>query len=216
MLLTVAVLTAMMICLPACSNGNNNQQNGEGEGENVDRSVRVQLFVRDAFCKNISEGKLFYDGNEVGNLSAGVFCADINVGNAEFDAKKLSTGVENATYIVQSRNDSLCSFEGGENYPVVLIVVKQGDAPNGFTDIGGKVVLHSDGETRLNNASILINGTKVLTCANGNYNINYVPVGANLSAELDGYGFVDIAANPEDYQTVSDVKTVYTFRAVAE
>ena len=227
-LMLVVVISVSLVVAVGCEKEeapdttDNNIHGGENNpADNVDAdgdkttytyTVTFNVTVRDAYFAEVGSRNLLYAGNIVCPVEDGVFEASVEVGDEGFDKTKLSTDRSGCTFVITETRDSVTEYEDFNKIIYTIIEVEDGKACDGFIDLGGKVVLHSDGETRVSGATLYIDGNVAIADARGDFNLNFIPVGAEFSAKYPGYETVDVAQNKLEYYLVAEDVYVYTFR----
>ncbi len=196
---------------------NEKADNEENGGDIVyTYKVTFKIMVRDAYFADVGERNLIYDGKTVCPVQEGIFDAAVEVGSEGFDKNKLATDRANCNFVITEARDSITESEDTGMLIYTVIETEDGKVEDGFMDLGGKVVWHSDGETRVSGSALLINGNVVIADAKGDFNLTYIPIGAKFSVRYEGYKSVDIAHNELPYHIITEGVDVYTFRLVPD
>lgn len=204
------VLQCSVLC--GCDNG---QQNANG-GQNGLFEIRV--FVRDTDYQHPEDVEITYKGEAV-DYDDETYTVRLALGYADFDIYAL--GVEGYNCLaVQTKDLYTERFFAVDENVITLIIWDESKeyTEEDFVDIGSKVVDNESylSETRITGFDVYVNGKYVATPEGGDFNLNYVLIGSELSVVDDRYEWVDAANNPAGPATVTkyDDNECITFRGV--
>lgn len=82
-------------------------------------------------------------------------------------------------------------------------------------EVSGKIVLHSDGETRILNSKLIVNDKRIIEVdESGNFDILYIYKGFTIKPQHDEYNFVDINNKTMESFIIKEKIEGLTFRGV--
>lgn len=175
----------------ACANGDGGNGGPQGGSQNL---VAVTGTVRDVSFRPLAED-IYYDGKKVGRSDD----------NGHFEVKVANTEEKTLTQMLSVAEHSFayCSYNDSGMYAVLVKTEKDFRAED-FVMIGGKIVLHSDGETVASGVELRIDGVKILVTGNNrNFDLAFIYKESVLSVYKEGGNFVDINSIPYSEVSVS-------------
>jgi hypothetical protein len=154
---------------------------------------------------------VFYDETLLGETSdSGSFSFDVN-GEAP-SSSKITFAKSGYLFHVVSEAES------SDNTFVVKAI--DDSAPANWYDflysVSGKIVLNSDGETRMKGAEIFLDDKLAETNESGDFDLEYIYRDTALSIKYEGYHFVDRDGASMDPYSIDQSIEGLTFRGVAD
>lgn len=210
----VVVITALIVLQGASLCGCDNGQHNSGENG----FFEIKIFVRDTDFQHLEDVEITYNGETV-DYDEQNYAIRITTGYKDFDINAL--GVKGYNCLAVNIKDIYTErfFEVDEN--VITLIIWDENVKyteEDFVNIGSKVVDNESylSETRITGFDVYVNGKYVATPKGGDFNLNYVLVGTELSVVDDRYEWVDAANNPAGPVIVTkyDDNDCITFRGV--
>lgn len=208
-IISVLLIVVMASLLVSCNNDG-------GDTGNTDSTNKYTFTgeISTIYYENLANVEIKYDDEVLGKSDAdGKFNVSIDVTNKqELEMMRLSFNLDGYVFaIVKADNYDFSSH--------VIVKANYDGAPASWADkfysVGGKVVYHYDGETRVPGAKVYVDGHLVKVIAeDGNFDLAYVVKNSVITVEYEGYKFVDITGNLLE-ATITEDTFGLTFRAVA-
>ena len=196
------IIALMFTCclIAACDNNNGNNGGNNGGGNNPPAppvsNLKLSVYVRNVSFEPIQTD--VYYNNEVAGQSDAEGKLELTVKSEGMDALTGKIGLKDPslTYAPMDMNSS----------DIVIIRLDEGMTVNDFYFFSGKVVNHSDGESALAGARLVINGTTVWTFENsGNFDLSFVHKDSAVNAVMEGYDCLDGFFHPWEGGTLEEV-----------
>lgn len=209
-IISVLLVVVMASLLVSCNDDKGNQDNND-----FTQKYTFSGEISTIYYENLANVEIKYDGEVLGKTdSDGKFNVLIDITDREssLEFMRLKFALEGYVFAVV-KVDSY-------DYSTHFIVKANSDkAPASWADefysVGGKVVYHYDGETRVPGAKVYVDGHLVKVIAeDGNFDLAYVVKNSVITVEYEGYKFVDITGNLMT-ATITEDTFGLTFRAVA-
>jgi hypothetical protein len=208
-IISVLLIVVMASLLVSCNNDG-------GDTGNTDSTNKYTFTgeISTIYYENLANVEIKYDDKVLGKSDAdGKFNVSIDVTNKqELEMMRFSFNLDGYVFAIVKVDHYDFSSR-------VIVKANSDDAPalwaDEFFTVGGKVVYHYDGETRVPGAKVYVDGHLVKVIAeDGNFDLAYVVKNSVITVEYEGYKFVDITGNLLE-ATITEDTFGLTFRAVA-
>jgi hypothetical protein len=208
-IISVLLIVVMASLLVSCNNDG-------GDTGNTDSTNKYTFTgeISTIYYENLANVEIKYDDKVLGKSDAdGKFNVSIDVTNKqELEMMRFSFNLDGYVFAIVKVDHYDFSSR-------VIVKANYDDAPASWADefysVGGKVVYHYDGETRVPGAKVYVDGHLVKVIAeDGNFDLAYVVKNSVITVEYEGYKFVDITGNLLE-ATITEDTFGLTFRAVA-